>query len=81
MRSKGVLLAGAVLVALSMMGCAETSGTKEVANADKADTTFCQTDEDTGSRLHHTTSCVSDSNNTQQEVRGFQKGGLSRPGG
>lgn len=90
MRSKEILLAGVLLAALAAAGCAPTSDVKDasttaprqVANAGKEDQTFCQTDDDTGSRLHHTTTCEStDDRDVGQRARAMQNGGYIGPKG
>ena len=82
MRSNAVLLALAVVASLGMSGCANTatsgdSAAQEAASTSKAQDaeTFCQTDEDTGSRLAHRTTCANaNSTDAQQTGRAMQKG-------
>ncbi|WP_029920586.1 hypothetical protein [Nevskia soli] len=82
MRSNAVLLALAIGATLNMSGCANTatsgdSTAQEAASADQAKEaeTFCQTDEDTGSRLAHRTTCANtNSTDAQQAGRALQKG-------
>ena len=91
MRSNAVLLALAVLASLSMTGCANTATTGDAVKQEAASTSteqakdaevYCQTDEDTGSRLSHHTTCTN-ANNTdaQQAGRAMQNGGYIGPRG
>lgn len=81
MRRNAVLLALAIGASLGISGCANTATSgdsiaQEAASADRAET-FCQTDEDTGSRLAHRTTCANtNSTDAQQAGRAMQKGGL-----
>lgn len=84
------MLAGSFLAALAMAGCAPTSDVRDgsttepskVASADKENDTYCQTDEDTGSRIHHTTTCASsDTHDAGQGARAMQNGGYISPKG
>ncbi|MFI4979393.1 MAG: hypothetical protein ACHQIO_03510 [Nevskiales bacterium] len=90
MRSSVILLAGSFLAALATAGCAPTSDVRdgstmaprEVASSNKEAETYCQTDEDTGSRIHHTTTCESsDTHNAGQSARAMQNGGYISPKG
>ncbi len=89
MRSNAVLLALAVVASLGMSGCANTatsgdSAAQEAASANQAKDaeTYCQTDEDTGSRLaHHTTCTDANSTDAQQAGRALQNGGYIGPKG
>jgi hypothetical protein len=92
MRSKEVLVALAMLVSVSMGGCAGTPAAdgaapgKQVASTVKADGSsdevYCQTDDDTGSRLsHHTTCNDANSADAQDAARAMQHGGYLGPKG